>query len=64
MIGAVAGYLVAVDRLLGLQARAGKEGMGYGDFKLLAAIGALARLEDAAAGDPASSVVGAVVGIC
>ena len=40
VIGAVAGYLVAVARLLGLQAATGKEGMGYGDFKLLAALGA------------------------
>jgi leader peptidase (prepilin peptidase)/N-methyltransferase len=40
VIGAVAGYLVLWTVFWAYKLATGKEGMGYGDFKLLAAIGA------------------------
>lgn len=40
VIGAVAGYLILWSVYWGFKLLTGKEGMGYGDFKLLAAIGA------------------------
>ena len=40
MIGAVAGYLSLWLTYWGFKLATGKEGMGYGDFKLLAALGA------------------------
>lgn len=40
IIGSVAGYLVLWTIYWGFKLTTGKEGMGYGDFKLLAAIGA------------------------
>ena len=40
IIGTVAGYLVLWTIYWGFKLTTGKEGMGYGDFKLLAAIGA------------------------
>lgn len=40
VIGAVAGYLVLWSVYWGFKLLTGKEGMGYGDFKLLAALGA------------------------
>lgn len=40
IIGTVAGYLVLWTIYWGFKLITGKEGMGYGDFKLLAAIGA------------------------
>jgi len=40
VIGAVAGYLVLWSVYWGFKLLTGKEGMGYGDFKLLAACGA------------------------
>lgn len=40
LIGAVAGYLCLWFPYWGFKLTTGKEGMGYGDFKLLAAIGA------------------------
>ena len=40
VIGAVAGYLVLWLTYWGFKLATGKEGMGYGDFKLLAALGA------------------------
>jgi len=40
VIGAVAGYLFLWSTYWGFKLITGKEGMGYGDFKLLAAIGA------------------------
>ena len=51
VFGAAAGYLVlwAVYWLFKLVT--GKEGMGYGDFKLLAAIGAWGGVTGTAAGD-------------
>src|SRR5258706_6994869 len=40
IIGAAAGYLLLWSVFLAFKLFTGKEGMGYGDFKLLAAIGA------------------------
>lgn len=40
VMGAAAGLSLAVAGVLGIQAGLGKEGMGYGDFKLFAALGA------------------------
>src|SRR5690606_21397715 len=40
VFGAVAGYLFLWSTYWGFKLLTGKEGMGYGDFKLLAAIGA------------------------
>ena len=63
VVGAIAGYLVlwAVYWLFKLVT--GKEGMGYGDFKLLAAIGAWLGWSLLPLVIMLSSVVGAVVGI-
>jgi leader peptidase (prepilin peptidase)/N-methyltransferase len=63
VIGAAAGYLVlwAVYWLFKLVT--GKEGMGYGDFKLLAALGAWLGWQMLPTIILLSSVVGAVVGI-
>ena len=63
VIGAIAGYLVLwliyhLFRLL-----TGKEGMGYGDFKLLAALGAWMGWQMLPLIVLLSSVVGAVVGL-
>ena len=64
VIGAVAGYmsLWLVFQLFRLVT--GKEGMGYGDFKLLAAIGAWLGWQMLPITILLSSVVGAAVGIC
>ncbi len=40
VIGCVAGYLILWSVFWGFKLMTGKDGMGYGDFKLLAAIGA------------------------
>lgn len=63
VIGAAAGYLVlwAVYWLFKLVT--GKEGMGYGDFKLLAALGAWMGWKALPSIILLSSVVGAIVGI-
>jgi leader peptidase (prepilin peptidase) / N-methyltransferase len=63
VIGAAAGYgsLWSIYWLFKLAT--GKEGMGYGDFKLLAALGAWFGWKALPAIVLASSVVGAVVGI-
>ena len=63
VIGAAAGYLVlwAVYWLFKLVT--GKEGMGYGDFKLLAALGAWMGWKALPSIILISSVVGALVGI-
>ncbi|QOY95417.1 prepilin peptidase [Massilia sp. UMI-21] len=63
VVGAAAGYLVlwAVYWLFKLVT--GKEGMGYGDFKLLAALGAWLGWQMLPTIILLSSVVGAVVGI-
>jgi leader peptidase (prepilin peptidase)/N-methyltransferase len=63
IVGAVAGYLSlwCVYQLFKLVT--GKEGMGYGDFKLLAALGAWLGWRDLPMIILLSAVVGAIVGI-
>jgi leader peptidase (prepilin peptidase)/N-methyltransferase len=61
--GAIAGYLVLWTVYWLFKLVTGKEGMGYGDFKLLAAIGAWLGWPMLPLVIMLSSVVGAVVGI-
>jgi leader peptidase (prepilin peptidase)/N-methyltransferase len=63
VIGAVAGYLVLWSVYWTFKLATGKEGMGFGDFKLLAAIGAWLGWKMLPLVILASSLVGAVVGI-
>ncbi|XLZ73008.1 A24 family peptidase [Massilia sp. SR12] len=63
VIGAAAGYLVLWSVYWAFKLLTGKEGMGYGDFKLLAALGAWLGWQMLPAVILLSSVVGAVVGI-
>ena len=63
VIGAMAGYLALWLVYWGFKLLTGKEGMGYGDFKLLAAIGAWLGWQALPLVILLSSVVGAVVGI-
>ncbi|MEX5746409.1 A24 family peptidase [Massilia sp. X63] len=63
VIGAAAGYLVLWSVYWLFKLVTGKEGMGYGDFKLLAALGAWLGWQMLPAIILLSSVVGAVVGI-
>ncbi len=63
VIGAVAGYLALWCVYWGFRLATGKEGMGYGDFKLLAAIGAWFGWQMLPLTILLSSLVGAVVGI-
>ena len=63
VIGAIAGYLALWLVYWGFKLLTGKEGMGYGDFKLLAAIGAWLGWQMLPLVILLSSVVGAVVGI-
>ncbi len=63
LIGAVAGYLALWLVFWAFKLATGKEGMGYGDFKLLAAIGAWLGWQKLPMVILISSVVGAVVGI-
>jgi leader peptidase (prepilin peptidase)/N-methyltransferase len=63
VIGAVAGYLVLWAVYWVFKLATGKEGMGFGDFKLLAAIGAWLGWKLLPLVFLASSLVGAVVGI-
>ena len=63
VIGAVAGYLVLWLVYWLFKLATGKEGMGFGDFKLLAAIGAWLGWKMLPLVILASSLVGAVVGI-
>ena len=53
VVGAIAGYLTLWLVYWLFKLIRGKEGMGHGDFKLLAALGRVAGLEDAAADRPA-----------
>jgi len=64
VIGAVAGYLALWLVYWGFKLATGKEGMGYGDFKLLAAIGAWLGWQKLPMVILLSSVVGAAIGIC
>lgn len=63
VIGAVAGYLSLWSVYWLFKLTTGKEGMGYGDFKLLGAIGAWLGWKMLPAVILLSSLVGAVVGI-
>ena len=63
VIGAMAGYLILWSIYWIFKLVTGKEGMGYGDFKLLAAIGAWFGWQLLPAVILLSSVLGAVIGI-
>jgi len=63
VIGAVTGYLSLWLVYWGFKLATGKEGMGYGDFKLLAAIGAWLGWKMLPVVILLSSFVGAIVGI-
>ncbi|CAK0754884.1 Leader peptidase / N-methyltransferase [Gammaproteobacteria bacterium] len=63
IIGAMAGYLSLWSVYWGFRLLTGKEGMGYGDFKLLAALGAWMGWRTLPLVLFFSSLVGAVVGI-
>ena len=63
VIGAVAGYLILWLVYWAFKLLTGKEGMGYGDFKLLAAIGAWLGWQMLPLVILLSAVVGTVVGI-
>ncbi len=63
VIGAMAGYLVLWSVYWLFKLIRGKEGMGYGDFKLLAAIGAWFGWQLLPAVILLSSTLGAIIGI-
>lgn len=63
VIGAVVGYLILWSLFHSFKLITGKEGMGYGDFKLLAALGAWGGWEILPFVVFASSAFGAVFGI-
>ena len=63
IIGAMAGYLALWSVYWLFKLTTGKEGMGYGDFKLLAALGAWLGWQMLPTIILLSSVVGAIVGI-
>jgi leader peptidase (prepilin peptidase) / N-methyltransferase len=63
VIGAAAGYLILWIVFWVFKAVTGKEGMGYGDFKLLAAIGAWLGWKVLPLVILLSSFVGAIVGV-
>ncbi len=63
VIGAMAGYLSLWSVYWGFKLFTGKEGMGFGDFKLLSAIGAWLGWKMLPLTILLSSLVGAIVGI-
>lgn len=63
VVGAVAGYLALWSVFWLFKLATGKEGMGYGDFKLLAAIGAWLGWQMLPLTILLSSLVGAVTGV-
>ena len=63
VIGAIAGYLILWLVFWAFKLATGKEGMGYGDFKLLAAIGAWLGWQTLPLVILLSAAVGTVVGI-
>ncbi|HJW51649.1 MAG TPA: A24 family peptidase [Burkholderiaceae bacterium] len=63
VVGAVAGYAVLWLIYWAFRLSTGKEGMGYGDFKLLAALGAWMGWKALLPVLLLSSIVGAVVGL-
>ncbi|MCI0516201.1 MAG: A24 family peptidase, partial [Woeseiaceae bacterium] len=64
IIGALAGYLSLWSIYHLFRLLTGKEGMGYGDFKLLAALGAWLGWQMLPLIIMLSAVVGALVGLC
>ena len=63
VFGAIGGYMILWSVYWGFKLLTGKEGMGYGDFKLLAALGAWLGWQALPQIILLSSCVGAVVGI-
>lgn len=63
VMGAVAGYLSLWLVYWGFKLATGKEGMGYGDFKLFAALGAWFGWQALVPIILMSSVIGAIIGI-
>ncbi|MBU0826661.1 MAG: A24 family peptidase, partial [Gammaproteobacteria bacterium] len=63
VVGAAAGYLSLWLVYWGFKLATGKEGMGYGDFKLFAALGAWFGWSALVPIILMSSVIGAIVGI-
>lgn len=63
LIGAAVGYLSLWSLFWAFKLITGKEGMGYGDFKLLAAIGAWVGWQHLPVVILLSSFVGAIVGV-
>ncbi len=63
VLGAVAGYMILWIIYQVFKLITGKEGMGFGDFKLLACIGAWVGLEHLLAVILLSSVVGTIIGL-
>jgi len=63
VIGAMAGYMILWSVYWLFKLVTGKEGMGYGDFKLLAMLGAFLGWQALPAIILMSSLVGAVVGV-
>ena len=64
IIGAAAGYLSLWSVYWVFKLVTGKEGMGYGDFKLMAVVGAVVGAVKLPMVVLLSSAVGAVIGIC
>ena len=63
IIGAMAGYLTLWSVFWGFKLVTGKDGMGYGDFKLLAALGAWLGWQQLPIIIMMSAIVGAVINI-
>lgn len=63
IVGAMAGYLTLWSVFWGFKLVTGKDGMGYGDFKLLAALGAWLGWQQLPIIIMMSAVVGAVINI-
>ena len=63
ILGAAVGYLSLWSVYWGFKLITGKEGMGFGDFKLLAAIGAFCGWKAILAVVLMSSIIGAIVGV-
>jgi len=63
VIGAMAGYIVLWGFYWAFKLATGKEGMGYGDFKLLAALGAWMGWQSLLPIILLSSLVGAIFGV-
>ncbi|MEE9425564.1 MAG: A24 family peptidase [Methylococcales bacterium] len=64
IIGAIAGYLSLWSVYMAFKLITGKEGMGFGDFKLLSAFGAWFGWKLLPVIILLSSLIGAIIGIC